>query len=80
MYILCSILDFDEILPEVLNEIETCSFVSIDTEITGLWRRGEPGQLDSQEEFYNMFLNSASDFICLQLGLTLFKMNPVTKW
>lgn len=64
---------FAEQLPEIFNAIETCEFLSIDTELTGI---NAPGLTDSQhdtlEERYAKIATSVSQFQILQFGLSTF--------
>lgn len=63
--------DFEEILNEFDEVIETAAFFSIDSEFTGLFsERTMP--FSTPSEFYKKLHGGTDDFIIVQLGITAF--------
>lgn len=68
------IADFEEILNEFDNVIETAAFFSIDSEFTGLFsERTMP--FSTPSEFYRKLHGGTDDFIIVQLGITAFSLS-----
>ncbi|CAL8117082.1 unnamed protein product [Orchesella dallaii] len=71
--------NFDDLLPEILEGIERCTFIALDTELTGLHPTDQKeNYFDSVEERYKVLRKSASQFLLVQFGLVLFFYDPVT--
>eukprot|EP01094_Clydonella_sp_ATCC50884_P010859 TRINITY_DN20678_c0_g1_i1.p1 TRINITY_DN20678_c0_g1~~TRINITY_DN20678_c0_g1_i1.p1 ORF type:complete len:556 (+),score=179.18 TRINITY_DN20678_c0_g1_i1:35-1669(+) len=68
--------NFKEVLPRVLQEIERCSFCSVDFELTGLHPSFSPldaiSPFDDIEDRYTKLRKSAQSFQPIQFGLSLF--------
>lgn len=69
------LVDFVDILPEVVKDLEESAFVSIDGEFTGLASEHNIMPFDTSEEYYLKQQKTSSGFILVQLGLTFFKVN-----
>lgn len=67
-------LDFIELLPQIVQDIEESAFLSFDGEFTGLASERNILPFDTSEEFYLKRLKTSSGFILVQLGLTFFKV------
>lgn len=67
------VLDFVDLLPVVVKDLEESAFVAIDGEFTGLASERNILPFDTSEEFYIKQLKTSNGFILVQLGLTFFK-------
>ena len=70
--------NFSSVLPQVLEDIKSCEFVALDTELTGLQltRNHRNSQLDDLVTRYAKLRESVSNFGLLQVGLACFKWSP----
>uniref|UniRef100_A0A0P4Z454 Putative Poly(A)-specific ribonuclease PARN n=1 Tax=Daphnia magna TaxID=35525 RepID=A0A0P4Z454_9CRUS len=73
------------VLEALDDELENASFVSIDTEFTGLnsteGRSNKLSSLDTPSERYKKVLNSSPQFIIIQFGLSIFRFdNSISKY
>lgn len=66
-------LDFKDLLPEIIQQIEEACFISFDGEFTGLSSEQNILPFDSSKEYYEKQLATSNGFILVQLGLTIFK-------
>lgn len=72
-------LDFDDLLPSILEAIERCTFVAIDAELTGLHLTDEKDNyFDSVEDRYRILRGSCSSFLLVQFGMVVFFYDPDT--
>jgi poly(A)-specific ribonuclease len=69
--------NFAQVLPQVLEDIESSTFISLDTELTGLQltRAHKNSQMDDLITRYGKLRESVSSFGVLQVGLACFKWN-----
>lgn len=69
--------NFTQIMPQVLADIETSTFIAMDTELTGLQltRAHKNSQMDDLIARYAKLRESVSSFGLLQVGLACFKWN-----
>lgn len=67
--------NFAQILPQVLEDIESSTFIALDTELTGLQltRAHKNSQMDDLITRYGKLRESVSSFGLLQVGLACFK-------
>jgi poly(A)-specific ribonuclease len=65
--------DFKDLLPQMIEDINESCFISIDGEFTGLSSERNIHPYDTSEEYYQKTFNSTSKFILIQLGISLFK-------
>ncbi|XP_045034681.1 poly(A)-specific ribonuclease PARN-like [Daphnia magna] len=77
--------NFQTVLEALDDELENASFVSIDTEFTGLnsteGRSNKLSSLDTPSERYKKVLNSSPQFIIIQFGLSIFRFdNSISKY
>ncbi|KAI9559432.1 hypothetical protein GHT06_013420 [Daphnia sinensis] len=77
--------NFQTVLETLDDELENASFVSIDTEFTGLnsteGRSNKLSSLDTPPERYKKVLNGSSQFVIIQFGLSIFRFdNSITKY
>ncbi|XP_015785088.1 poly(A)-specific ribonuclease PARN [Tetranychus urticae] len=63
--------NFVELLPKIRNDIKTCDFIAIDTELSGLGQNGN-SFFDTLEERYLKIKNSISQYLLIQYGLSCF--------
>jgi len=72
----CFDLDFEAILPEVEKAIDSCSFMAIDCELSGLKVTDDKDNFfETVEERYQSMKKSASEFLIVQFGLVTFFYN-----
>lgn len=65
--------DFDAIFPEIRNSIKNCSFMAIDTELTGLRASSQrDNYFDTMEERYQVIRETSNKFLIIQFGLVTF--------
>jgi len=66
------------LLPEIVKDIEECSFLSFDGEFTGLSTERNIYPFDTSQEYYEKQVQTSSGFILIQLGVTFFKVQEET--
>uniref|UniRef100_A0A1B6DFL6 Poly(A)-specific ribonuclease RNA-binding domain-containing protein n=1 Tax=Clastoptera arizonana TaxID=38151 RepID=A0A1B6DFL6_9HEMI len=71
--------NFKDILTELETDLKNSSFVSIDSEFTGLNYGESTNPLDSPDEYYTKIRTGAQDFLLIQFGLAVFKYNESIK-
>lgn len=59
-------------MPDIKEAIETATFISIDTEFTGLQDKNAVNQFSTPSEYYMQMNENTNDFIIIQFGLTAF--------
>lgn len=69
--------NFAQVLPQVLEDIKSSTFIAMDTELTGLQltRAHKNSQMDDLITRYGKLRESVSNFGLLQVGLACFKWN-----
>ncbi|XP_057366976.1 poly(A)-specific ribonuclease PARN-like [Daphnia carinata] len=77
--------NFQTVLEALDDELKNASFVSIDTEFTGLssteGRNSKLSSLDTPPERYKKVLNGTSQFVIIQFGLSIFRFdNSISKY
>lgn len=72
--------NFKAVLPNVVDAIDSCDFVAIDSEFTGLrTEHTNLNDLDTVEERYSKLRHSAQNFGMIQFGLSAFRYVPTKK-
>ncbi|RNA14887.1 poly(A)-specific ribonuclease PARN isoform X1 [Brachionus plicatilis] len=71
--------NFEQILPEIKQKIEECTFCSIDCELTGITQYKNLNSFDTPRIRYEKIKNNDNNFLILQFGLCLFKYNEGDK-
>ncbi|EEB12963.1 poly A-specific ribonuclease,putative [Pediculus humanus corporis] len=66
--------NFWKILPQIEEELKSCSFISIDCEFSGLFTQRNC-LLDSPKERYMKLRSAVQDISIIQMGITLFKFD-----
>jgi hypothetical protein len=68
--------NINELAASIVNNIRESICVAIDMEFTGLNSHGniKPNLLDTFQDRYSRFFNSAQSFIPMQLGLTTVRV------
>uniref|UniRef100_A0A1B6C3M0 Poly(A)-specific ribonuclease RNA-binding domain-containing protein n=1 Tax=Clastoptera arizonana TaxID=38151 RepID=A0A1B6C3M0_9HEMI len=72
-------LNFESVLPEIQSAIDTATFLSIDTEFTGLSNEVERPSFDNTAERYEKIRAKSLEFLLVQLGLAIFTYDPEKK-
>ena len=73
------LIDFEEVLPELKKVIESCSFLCVDGEFTGLNEGKEISPYETPQDYYEKLRTGALDFLFVQFGLAAFSYNCRTK-
>lgn len=68
-------LNFKDALPVISQAIDEASFLSMDTEFSGITSRKRENALDTCKERYQKVIEGTKDFTILQFGLCSFKWN-----
>ncbi|KFM74655.1 Poly(A)-specific ribonuclease PARN, partial [Stegodyphus mimosarum] len=71
--------NFPELLPAVKEAIAECTFLAIDTELTGLSTQVTEHAFDTMPERYSKLRENCSKFLIIQFGLSTFKYHPAQK-
>ncbi|VEN43084.1 unnamed protein product [Callosobruchus maculatus] len=65
--------NFSDMLPQIQNAINKCTFMAIDCEFTGLNITRNINALDTPQEYYQKVRRNCREFLIIQYGLCTFK-------
>ncbi|XP_014248579.1 poly(A)-specific ribonuclease PARN-like isoform X2 [Cimex lectularius] len=65
--------NFKKLLPEILEAIDSSSFLAVDGEFTGLNNGHNITAFDTPKQYYSKIRSGALDFLFVQFGLSVFK-------
>lgn len=67
--------NFSETLPEVLEAIDSCDFIAVDGEFTGLRNGPDVTAYDTPSLYYTKLRDGSLNFLLIQVGLCTFKFD-----
>ena len=70
--------NFDEVLPVVIEKLQTCQFVSFDLEMSGIFSTDRSNRIrkdDTPPVRYKKMIGPATTYSIVQFGLSIFEDN-----
>lgn len=67
--------NFNEVLPTVLEKLQTCKFVSLDLEMSGIYSTDRSKRIrkdDTPAQRYSKMIGPATTYSIIQFGLSIF--------